>query len=450
MKTSTDLAAARRFLEELCGGKGAAVLCAVSGGLDSMCLLHLLSTWGRERGLTVTAAHFNHQLRGADSDRDEAFVRDWCAERGISFACDRGDVRALAAEEGLSLEEAARKARYAFLEQQRQALGCGWILTAHHADDNAETMLLNLIRGTGAKGLSGIPAVRGCIARPFLQETRETLAAYAADYGIPHVEDASNEEDIFARNVLRHRVLPVLRELNPRAVEHMTCAAELLARDDEALDGMAQQLLERSCTARDDALQLDVQKSLTAETAVRSRAVHAALERMAGRRKDLSAAHVEAVCDLLQGAEGREVSLPYGLTARRERTAIVICRSGQLPQETAVSVGETVRFGPWRVTLSADSGDWAINLLPEAEVSVTPWQREDRMTLPGSRGARSLKRLCAERGMTPAVRDALPVLRVNGRAAVVPAIGMDVNFTPVDRKPTVFVTFYQETEEMCI
>ncbi len=447
MKTSTDFTAARRFLEELCGTSPMAVLCAVSGGLDSMCLLHLLSTWGRERGLTVTAAHFNHQLRGADSDRDEDFVRDWCAEQEIPVVCGRGDVRALAVEEGLSLEEAARKVRYAFLEQQRQALGCGWIFTAHHADDNAETMLLNLIRGTGAKGLSGIPAVRGCIARPFLQETREDLAAYAAANGISHVEDASNEEDVFARNVLRHKVLPVLRELNPRAVEHMACAAELLARDDEALERMAQQLLERSCTAQDDTLRLDVQKLFATESAMRSRAVHAALERMAGRRKDLSAAHVEAVCDLLQGAAGREVSLPYGLTARRDRDTLTIFCSGQPPQETAVSVGETVHFGPWRMTLSADSGDWAMNLPPEAEVAVTAWQREDRMTLSGSRGARSLKRLCAERGIAPAARDMLPVLRVNGRAAVVPGIGMDMDFAPLDRKPTVFVTFYQETEE---
>ena len=450
MKTSTDLTAAKRFLEELRGGEPAAVLCAVSGGLDSMCLLHLLSTWGWEQGLTVTAAHFNHQLRGADSDRDEAFVRDWCAERGIPFVCGRGDVRELAAEEGLSLEEAARKARYAFLEQQRQALGCGWILTAHHADDNAETMLLNLIRGTGAKGLSGIPAVRGCIARPFLQETRERLAAYAAVGGIPHVEDTSNERDEFTRNVLRHKVLPVLRELNSRAVEHMTAAAELLARDDAALERMAQQLLEQSCTAQDGTLRLDVQKCLAAEPAVQSRAVYAALERMAGRRKDLSAAHVEAVCDLLQGAERREVSLPYGLTARRDRNTLTIFRSGQPPQESAVSVGETVDFGSWRVTFSADSGDWAMNLPPEAEVRVTPWQREDRMTIPGSRGARSLKRLCAERNILPAERDALPVLRVNGRAAAVPGIGIDLDFAPSDGKTTVFVTFHQETEEICI
>ena len=130
-----DLAAAKACLTGLCGAE-APVLAAVSGGLDSMCLLHLLATWGRERNLNVAAAHFNHQLRGAESDRDERFVRDWCDAHAIPFVSGRGDVRALAARKGLSLEEAAREARYAFLNQQKTALGCRCVLTAHHADDN--------------------------------------------------------------------------------------------------------------------------------------------------------------------------------------------------------------------------------------------------------------------------------------------------------------------------
>ena len=161
-----ELNAARTFLAELWGGeKAPSVLCAVSGGLDSMCLLHFLSEWGREQGARVTAAHFNHQIRGEESDRDEAFVRDWCAAQNVPFVCGRGDVPAAAAESGLSLEEAAREMRYAFLEEQRRLLGCSFILTAHHTDDNAETMLLNLLRGTGLRGLTGIPAVRDGIFR---------------------------------------------------------------------------------------------------------------------------------------------------------------------------------------------------------------------------------------------------------------------------------------------
>ena len=112
MTTNTDLSAAKRFLQERCGGDAVSVLCAVSGGMDSMCLLHLLHTWGRERNFRVTAAHFNHQLRGAESDRDEAFVRDWCAQRQIPFVCGGGDVREHARETGKTLEEAARDLAY--------------------------------------------------------------------------------------------------------------------------------------------------------------------------------------------------------------------------------------------------------------------------------------------------------------------------------------------------
>ena len=190
-------------------------LCAVSGGLDSMCLLTMAVQWGQAQGRRVAAAHFNHQLRGGDADRDERFVRDWCAAHAIPFFAGRGDVRAKAEREGLSVEEAARTLRYAFLEEVRQREGFDCILTAHHADDSAETMLLNLLRGTGLRGLTGIPPVRGRIRRPLLGMTRAELARYAEAHHVPHVEDATNEKDDMTRNLLRHRVMPVLRAANP-------------------------------------------------------------------------------------------------------------------------------------------------------------------------------------------------------------------------------------------
>ena len=130
-------------------------LCAVSGGLDSMCLLEMTVRQGQKQGRRVAAAHFNHQLRGAEADRDEAFVRDWCAAREIPFFAGRGDVRAFAEKTGRTVEEAARQLRYKFLEETRRREGFGCILTAHHADDSAETMLLNLLRGTGQGRLRG-------------------------------------------------------------------------------------------------------------------------------------------------------------------------------------------------------------------------------------------------------------------------------------------------------
>lgn len=452
--TMSDLKAAKRFLRDMGGGAAPTpVLAAVSGGLDSMCLLHLLSTWGREQDFRVTAAHFNHRLRGEAADRDEAFVREVCARWNIPCVCGSGDTRALAEREGLSIEEAARQLRYAFLAERQEALGCTWVLTAHHADDNAETMLLNLLRGTGARGLTGIPEFRGCIARPLLAVTREELAAYAKEHNIPHVEDETNLELDAARNVLRHKVLPVLRELNPRAAENMARTAELLSRDDDALTAQAEQLLrEHARVEGDRRAELPVLPCMEREQAVVSRALLLVLANISGHRRDLSQTHVEALLGLLRtGRPGQSLSLPYGMTALRAEDSLFLFReAAPLPEETPILPGQSVAFGGWQVSLSE-------TLLPEGEydkvslpangvLSVSSWQSRDRMTLPGSRGSRTVKRLAADRGMTPAERDRLPVLRVDGRPAAIPGIGIDMEFTPKGQAP-LWVIFKKHTEE---
>ena len=448
MTTNTDLTAAKRFLKILCGTERIRLLAAVSGGRDSMCLLHLLSDWGRQQGLTVTAAHFNHHLRGEASCRDEAFVRDWCAGHGVPFVRGEADVAAAAAETGKSVEEAARELRYAFLEEQRQALGCDFILTAHHADDSAETQLLNLLRGTGARGLTGIPSVRGSVARPFLRIPRETLAAYAAANGVPYVEDETNfDPDAAARNLIRLRVMPLLKELNPRAVENMARTAALLERDEEVLDRLAEELLENACRTDGGEVSLDAERCLAAEPAVLGRGVLAVLAQMAGHRKDLSARHADDVCALLDGAPGKTLSLPYGLTARREAEALVIGRSGQTPESVTLTPGKTADFGSWQVRLAAEGPGLALRVPEGARVTVTAWHRDDRMKLPESWGERSFKRLCADRGIAPAERDTMPVLRVDGKIAAAPGIGVDLEFAPRDEKPAVYTAFEKKTEE---
>ena len=424
--------------------KGQEVLAAVSGGMDSMCLLHLLHTWGAEQNIAVTAAHFNHCLRGIESDEDEAFVRGWCEARGVPFVCGRGNVAQYAAEKGLSIETAAREMRYAFL---RDAAKERLILTAHHADDNAETMLLNLLRGTGLRGLTGIPASPPGIRRPLLEIPQAELAAYAAAKEIRYVEDSSNRTDDAARNVLRHRVLPVLKELNPRAVENMTRTAALLVCDEEALSRAAETLLE-GCRPIERGLSIPAE-SLQTERAVQSRCVLEMLARVAGRRQDLSAAHVEAVCGLLCGPQGRELSLPYGVTARYDDRELLVFRGEDLPGAIALETDEDVVFGRWRVRASETAGEIQLSVPHDAVLTVTLWSREDGLCLPGSRGCRSLKRLCADAGIPPDRRDRLPVLRVNGRCAAVPGIGIDWEFAPELHGKTVFITFFnhKETEE---
>jgi len=405
-----------------------------------MCLLDFTVRWAAGRGIGVAAAHFNHCLRGGAADRDEAFVREYCAARDIPFASGRGDTRALAVRDGLSVEEAARRLRYEFLEETVVRRRSTAILTAHHADDNAETMLLNLCRGTGSAGL-GIPAVRGNVYRPFLEITRGSLEDYASAHGLPHVEDETNREDGAARNLLRHKVMPILRELNPKAAQNMARAAGLLAAEDAALDALAEELLARTEESQGRAsLRWAALRSVP--EAVRGRAVLGLMERACGHRRDLSAAHVKAALALEKGGE---CSLPYGLLARNSGAALEIFKVPSVPEAVKLTQGKTVRFGAWRVALNSGvEGRFSYRLSVPGPLQVTAWRSGDRMALPGSRGKRTVKRLWADAGVPPDVRDGLPVLRLGERPVAAPYLGVDLDFAAGEAGAQ--VTFYAEGE----
>lgn len=203
------------------------ILCALSGGRDSVALLHFL----KEHGFWVAAAHFDHHLR-PDSGKDAEFCRKLCEEWDVPFYFGEGNVAAMAG----NTEANARHARYAFLEETAEAVGAARIATAHNADDNLETVLLHLTRGCGLNGLTGIQPQRGKIARPMLQTPRAAVDDYVAAHGLPFVEDASNADVSYARNRIRHQILPVLRSINPRVAEAAGRMTDTLRRDLEFLE----------------------------------------------------------------------------------------------------------------------------------------------------------------------------------------------------------------------
>lgn len=440
-----------RMPQRLLPGRGETVVCAVSGGLDSMCLLDLLvRRCGEGR---VVAAHFNHQLRPA-ADRDEAFVRAYCGERGIPFRAGRGDVRALAKERGLSPEEAARNLRYAFLRETAAAYGAGAVYTAHHADDNAETMLMNLVRGTGLTGLTGMDERKNGIVRPLLDVTRAELAAYAAARGIPHVEDETNADpDAAARNFLRLQVMPLLRELNPRAVEHMNRTARQLGEVDASLEQEA-----RRRTARVEAqagrVALSRRELLDAPPGVRPRMLLRLFDLLGVGRKDVGAVHIQALLDLAPGAErggeGR-LSLPHGVAARCCRDQLILETRPRPLTEARLAPGQPLRWGDYTLTLLDRREGAGLALRERTDgrdraVAVAPAAPGDRLTLPGARGGRSVKRLCLDRHIGPEERDRLPAVYVEGRLAAVWRLGVDVEFLP-EGEPCRFIQITKETEE---
>lgn len=210
--------------------KGDTVICAVSGGADSMALLWAMYLLKEKLGITLCAAHFNHHLRGEESDRDAAFVRDFCGQFDIPLFT--GGAQVTAGEKGL--EAAAREARYRYFEGLD-----GKIATAHTADDNAETMLMHLVRGTGLKGLGAIAPVSGRVIRPMLDITRKQVLAFLQEYHIRFVEDSSNGTDAFLRNRIRHHVMPLLQQENPQFSKSLSATAQRLRQDEQQLSELA-------------------------------------------------------------------------------------------------------------------------------------------------------------------------------------------------------------------
>lgn len=208
---------------------GDSVLCAVSGGADSACMLDLLSELKEELSLTLHIAHLNHQLRGGEANRDEDFVKQLAAEYSLPFYCERVDVASMADRLNLSCEEAGRFARYDFFSRLKHSLGCNKIATAHNQNDNVETVLMRILRGTDIKGLSGIPVFNNSdVVRPILCLKRSEIEDYLRYKGIDFVTDSTNFENDFSRNRIRNILIPAIEEqLNPSFVSTMSSNIEL-------------------------------------------------------------------------------------------------------------------------------------------------------------------------------------------------------------------------------
>ncbi len=400
--------------------KDGLILCAVSGGADSMYLLCCL----REMGFPVAAAHFNHGLRGEESDRDEAFVRSFCGENDIPFLSEKGDVPAFAAREKLGREEAARALRYAFLERAADALGAAVIATAHTADDNAETMLLHLARGSGLKGLGGIPPVRGRIVRPMLGVTAREVRDWLDRRGIPHVEDSSNRSDDYARNRVRHEAVPALETVNPAFVLAAGRTAALLRADEAFLRDLAETFLREHA----DESGVDAGALLAQPWPVASRAVRL----LAGW--DLSAEHVGAILKI--AGDGGQTDVPGMRVAKAgdrllfgvRRAPVLPERTVTVPGETAVpEAGVTVRAVKFTACTEVVHKSYNIFFFQCENIcgSITVAGRKpgDAMRPAGRGCTKTLKQLFAEAGIPPWERDAVPVLRDGAGVLAVMGLG---------------------------
>lgn len=403
------------------------VICAVSGGADSMALLWSMYLLKDKWDIRLSAAHFNHHLRGAESDADEAFVREFCQRFDIPLYVGHGHVTA--GDKGL--EAAARDARYAFF-----ATLDGKLATAHTADDNAETVLMHLIRGTGLKGLGGIsPMRRGNVVRPMLSVTRRQVERFLEEWSIPHITDSSNETDDFLRNRLRHYVMPLLMEENPRLVENFAEMIEDLRSDEAALTWLSKA-----------GQQVTVSQLVLMPAALRRRWLKDFLER--NGVKEPERRHILLAESLVFSQKpSAKACFPGGITIER-------CYD-QLRRESFCANVEILpicgpgiyRWGHWSLiveeTTDIAQGSHTFTLQAGRGLCLRPRLAGDEIRLAG--GRKSLKKLYIDRKIPASERPGIPVLADDQGVLAVPGLGVHLDRCPVS-KPMMRFVFTKENE----
>lgn len=437
---------------------GDRILVAVSGGADSVCLLHLLAKLRKSWGWQLRAVHVNHQLRPGEAQRDEAFVKAYCIKYSVEYCCQSVDVKGLVCARGLSEEEAGRNLRYQVFEEEarrwEQEDGTGKvdlvkIAVAHHRDDQAETVLFHLFRGSGLKGLGGIPAVRGRVIRPLLSVGREEILSYLKEEGLEFCQDSTNFSEEYTRNRIRQEILPAIEAaVNERAADHIVQAAQKMRQADLYLASQAErwlkkygvqeedkksngfmgeggkQLLQRGtdgkpflCAEADGKSLLragaDVKLLVKEEEIFQTYIIRQMMAWLSGAAKDVTNAHVEAVRSLLGKSVGKQVDLPYGLRARRSYDKLWLEKTGKpeekgeifLPEleikEFSYEKGMEIPQNQYTKWLDCDKIKGAL--------SVRTRQTGDYFFLPGG-GRKSIKAYMVDEKIPASLRKRIPLL----------------------------------------
>jgi tRNA(Ile)-lysidine synthase len=302
---------------------GDTVVVAVSGGADSVALLDVLAN-AKELRLRLIIAHLNHRLRGAESDGDEAFVSKLAASYGVTFVTQNVDVKALSRELKLSLEEAGRVARYRFFDEIASGCKANVIALAHHADDQAETVLLRLLRGAGSKGLSAMSLKNRNYVRPLLAVTRDEIESYLRKRSLPFRTDSSNTDQRYLRNRIRHELIPFLANYNPAISERLAVTAELLAEDELLLDKLTGLAFARYVKQVEDCLALDIAGVAGEPKGQRLRIYRRAISVARGDLVGISYRHLLDLDELLNSSRPNgKLVLPGGFIVKRRYESLL-------------------------------------------------------------------------------------------------------------------------------
>jgi tRNA(Ile)-lysidine synthase len=433
------------------------VLLAVSGGIDSMVMLHIFSCLREQFDVRIALVHVNHQLRGDESMEDEQFVREMSAAYGISFCCERVDVVSYAEEHGLSKQIAARQLRYECFERVRQQANAQVVATAHHADDNAETVLLNILRGTGIHGLAGIPIRReiGCIIRPLLFATRKEIEMYTMENGIKYRNDSSNMSLAYRRNLLRHSILPPLVKRVPHIIETLNIVADTMRDVSEKLHAIVDKEL-HSLVHKDsqDCLMLDVKKLETEPVFLWGEIFVELFHRL---HIEPTEKKVDALRRLCSMPTGRIVELSGELSACRDRQHIIFRKTNDdVSNIRLVEVGGMYDYQGCRISISNPeqvpavfSDTQGVEYIDAERLGrqlvLRPWRAGDWFIPLGMKTQKKLSDFFTDQKVPRFQKASIPVLESDGTIVWICGKRLDNRFKLTERTKTAIRLTYQSS-----
>lgn len=403
-----------------------AVCVALSGGADSVCLLHFFMQHAAKHNISLSAIHIEHGIRGEESLRDMQFCQKLCKEWNIPLHLYQVDLPSYAKAQKLGLEEAGRKVRYEQFSLLLQEKKADVVATAHHQNDVAETVLFRLARGTALSGMRAISERPG-IVRPLIQTSKRQILEYVQQNGLSFVEDGTNTDERYSRNYIRRSVLPALEEISPNAAEHVARFAALATQDEEYLSGLASHKI----VQKEDTLLVPIDLP----NPIFLRACLAAMTSL-GVQKDYTGAHFEAILQLKTRESGKKICLPYGVEAAREHDKIVFYR----PQEAAM---EEVPFYPEYGDLLLREGNGLkvdMDAFPQGCVIRT--RREGDVITPFGGRSKSLKKFLTDKKISS--REGRKIKLIACGSEVLVVLGVEISDKVKVTKNTTRVGFLRD------
>lgn len=405
--------------------KGDKILIGLSGGADSVCLTHALVCLKEKYNITLFTAHLNHGIRGEEAERDENFVKAFSESLGIKCFTLKADIPAIAKERKQSEETAGRQVRYEFFNKICAENGIDKIATAHNRNDNAETLLMNFMRGSGLSGLCGIPYRRDNIIRPILDVTREKIEAYCRENGLQYVTDSTNNTLDYTRNKIRHIFLPLIEnDFNGNFVNTVSQNAGLIREDKEYIEKAAKTEYNKIVINS----RADIQSLLSLDNAVLRRVIRLMLKDKRQSLADMPSVYIEDVISILGKDSGTSVNLSDGFVARIEYGFLIIDKDTEKTDSFSYSlgIGESLYIPELNKTVKVSAAENRIKdgaiylgLLKGAKVTVRNRREGDVFSPYGMTGSKKVKEYFINSKIPRGERDRVPIIEINGRIAAV-------------------------------